>query len=932
MNTTEHGSRWWKFDFHNHTPASDDYGKGVLQEQYKQHSPENWLLDYMRAGIDCVAITDHNSGAWVDRLKSALAQMSAERYPDFRPLHLFPGVEISVYGGIHVLAIFGEEKSKEDIDALLSVCGFDGQKGSSNAVTRKSLIEVVSEIHRAGALAIPAHVDGPAGLFEKDAVQQFKHSGITLQQILECEELIAFEICDPATSRPQMFLDRKLRWTEVLGSDAHHPSGSTGVRYPGSHFTWCKMGTPSINGLRLALLDGEYSVRRSDASGVDPNVHAQAVLEAIEVRNAKYIGRPEVFRISFSPWLTTIIGGRGTGKSTALEFIRLALDRRSELPAGMQSEFAKYWNPSINRDDGNLLLAESVVSVLYRKDNTRFRIKFDQTVLSATIEAQQQDGTWTAESGAVQQRFPIRIYSQKQIFELARTPQALLTVIDEAEEVDRAGWNERWKEEQARYLALRAQEREIATLLQEEDRLKGELDDAKRKQAIFETAGHANVLRAFQLRIEQRQSLTQWEQSWQHLPAAIRNLTSAFPVSAPAQTFDEKDSHEEGVMTSMKGILLELSVVKQSLEDAAQRVEQLVAHWTAEKGASRWKLALADAEQKYEELCAALKDAAAGDPSGYSVLLLGRKRIEEQLQAMADLRIRQKQLQRDAIGSFENILRLRRELTTRRVTFLSATLGANPYVKMTVHPYGARETVIEEFRMLTGCEGDRFSRDIGRVGEDGLFADLYNDDQNADGIEVAIAKVKEIIRAIAAGTHEQMAVSDKRFAAHIGRLPPENLDRLEMWFPADSIEVLYSPRGDQTDFRSIQEGSPGQRTAALLAFLLSYGSEPIILDQPEDDLDNNLIYNLIVARIKSIKSRRQVIVVTHNANIVVNGDAELVIALIPRGGQTQRECCGCLQEVDVRNTICSIMEGGKDAFAERYRRISLDVRRIEAFI
>lgn len=62
------GARWWKFDFHSHTPASNDYGKGINQDQHKKITPKEWLLSFMRAEIDCVAITDHNSGGWIDLL------------------------------------------------------------------------------------------------------------------------------------------------------------------------------------------------------------------------------------------------------------------------------------------------------------------------------------------------------------------------------------------------------------------------------------------------------------------------------------------------------------------------------------------------------------------------------------------------------------------------------------------------------------------------------------------------------------------------------------------------------------------------------------------------------------------------------------------------------------------------------------------------
>jgi ABC-type Mn2+/Zn2+ transport system ATPase subunit len=172
--------------------------------------------------------------------------------------------------------------------------------------------------------------------------------------------------------------------------------------------------------------------------------------------------------------------------------------------------------------------------------------------------------------------------------------------------------------------------------------------------------------------------------------------------------------------------------------------------------------------------------------------------------------------------------------------------------------------------------------------------------------------------------HNPLALKDQRFATHMAKLPPEALDRVDAWFPEDSLQVEYSTTADGSSFRSIQEGSPGQKTAALLAFLLSYGEEPIILDQPEDDLDNHLIYNLIVKQLRTIKQRRQVLVVTHNPNIVVNGDAELVVALAARSGQTQIEAQGSLQERAVRDTICNIMEGGREAFERRYRRISVE--------
>ena len=133
------------------------------------------------------------------------------------------------------------------------------------------------------------------------------------------------------------------------------------------------------------------------------------------------------------------------------------------------------------------------------------------------------------------------------------------------------------------------------------------------------------------------------------------------------------------------------------------------------------------------------------------------------------------------------------------------------------------------------------------------------------------------------------------------------------------MDIEYkNPNGK---YQPIDQGSPGQKTAALLSFVLSYGNDPIILDQPEDDLDNRLIYELIVKQLKESKSKRQIIVVTHNANIVVNGDSELVYCLESKNGQTNMENKGCLHDKKIREEICSILEGGKDAFQMRYKRI-----------
>ena len=135
------------------------------------------------------------------------------------------------------------------------------------------------------------------------------------------------------------------------------------------------------------------------------------------------------------------------------------------------------------------------------------------------------------------------------------------------------------------------------------------------------------------------------------------------------------------------------------------------------------------------------------------------------------------------------------------------------------------------------------------------------------------------------------------------------------------MAVSYSKGGLGRDFVSLRNGSAGEKAAALLAFFLAHGSSPLVIDQPENDLDNHLITDLVVKQLRENKARRQVIVVTHNPNIVVNGDAEMVHAMRFENGQCRAKASGPLQEPLVRSEVCEIMEGGKPALTSRYQRL-----------
>jgi hypothetical protein len=883
-------------------------------------TPADWVRSAQEKCLDAVAVTDHNTGGYVDKIKEAAREVSPS-------LTIFPGIELTVAPGVHLLALFDPAKGGDSVAALVGSCQLpDAQLGTTEVANSCFVRDAMKRAAERGALCIAAHVDGEKGILKVISAGQFLQGIITSDNLAAAElkvgdeELLAYlNNTKDGYKRPSGPLPL-LRF-----SDAHS------LDQIGREFTWIKMTHPNLEGLRLALQDGPLSVRRCDTVTEDPNRHSPMAVESIEVSHSRYMGNDSPLEVRFNPWLNAIIGGRGTGKSSLIEFLRITLRREDEVPERLQTEFEKYSTVPTGGDDSGLLREQTAFKVIYRKDDARFRVQWNLGGSLASIEEETEEGSWKMVPGDIRQRFPIRIYSQKQVFELAGGPEALLKIIDESPEVDRAAWETVWREEQSRFLALRAKAREIEAGLTEESRIRGQLDDVKRKLAIFESAGHSAVLQNYQRRKRQERAIELWQDSFGSIGDWLRNVAEeTVAEELDLQYFDAGSEADAGVLSISLAAAKRLAELKDKILELGAVADQIVADSRAAIEKSKWREALTSAEDSYRTLAEKLKGAEAGDPTEYGRLVQERQALETKLLRLEGQRQIATDVRKQAADGLTRLAEIRRDLTKRRSSFLTTVVGTDPHVRIEVIAYGdgSRKPAVEtQFREIIGREGSTFQNDI--LTEDrqgGLIGELYSGypgpECNSDKFEQRLSGLKKRVADWASGVGGFLA-RDQRFVNYLSCLKPEVHDRLDSWFPEDSLRVTYSPRADGADFRPIEQGSPGQKTAAILAFLLAYGEEPIVLDQPEDDLDNHLIYDLIVRQVRETKRRRQIIVVTHNANIAVNGDAELVVALDVGGGQTRAVVQGGLQEQRVRGEICRVMEGGREAFELRYRRIAL---------
>ncbi len=152
-----------------------------------------------------------------------------------------------------------------------------------------------------------------------------------------------------------------------------------------------------------------------------------------------------------------------------------------------------------------------------------------------------------------------------------------------------------------------------------------------------------------------------------------------------------------------------------------------------------------------------------------------------------------------------------------------------------------------------------------------------------------------------------------RIVAQLG--DHDHLYDLETELPANRLEVTFFDDGEP---KSVETLSKGQRATALLPIILRPLPYPLLFDQPEDDLDNSFVFKSLVATVRQLKSKRQLIFVTHNANIPVLGEAERIVVMSMKGPKSAAPAL--TGSVDSRKQeILNLLEGGAEAFAKRER-------------
>ena len=440
------GSRWWRVDFHTHSPASYDFNRKEANAEDHERWIK-WIIAARDAGLDAVVITDHNTADGIGHLQNVRSQV------DNAPV-LFPGVEITASDECHLLLIMDPEYGRDNINDFLARVGIKQEKrGTPEARSSQSVEDILNECED-NVLILGAHVNSKdAGLLRhggQQRIAELNHPRLAGVEVVpdhcsEDERFLAPEDYEPWLDGSKAEIKR--RFQPVWSSDAHR------FAHLGRRWTWVKMTSPTLEGLRLALLDGDGSLKPSqtmEAKDHTLNTPPDLAIESITVDQGKFIGRPEAITIPVNPYLNTIIGGRGTGKSTIIDFCRMTLRREGELESTQNREeplkdsFKRRMQVPKDRKEAGLLTQQTKTKVVYRKNDQRFILSWSQDGSAPSlVRVNEQDHSSSPEEGDIRERFPVRIYSQKQLFTLAQNPNALLSVIDDGIQVDGAKSSEK---------------------------------------------------------------------------------------------------------------------------------------------------------------------------------------------------------------------------------------------------------------------------------------------------------------------------------------------------------------------------------------------------------------------------------------------------------------------------------------------------------
>ena len=856
--------------------------RGIKSDGDPQSHAEAVIAEAVSLGISVLAVTGHNSADGVGAFQTAARG---------REITIFPGFELSSSEGIHVLCIYPPNTSEDALNRLLGELGIRQARASSD-LSNIGFQHIPAKIQQQGGIAIAAHVTNKNGLLRA-------LSGQARINAWRAPNLLAIQIPGSIKDLPpdlRQIVENKNPDYRRTGTANNKPViaaiNAKDIVTPEdlrdqSATCLIKMSEGSVEGLRQAFLDPESRIRLN--GDPKPEEHAEIVSLAWEG------GFFDGMKIPLNSNLNVLVGGRGAGKSTVIESLRYALCME---PVG---EEARKAHQGIVR---RVLRGGTKISVRVRSCRpVRSEYLIERTVPNPPIVRGENGQVSNLRTAEILPR--IEIYGQHEISELAGNREKLTRLLD------------RFVEKNPDLVESKADvRRDLEKTRRSILDVAAELDMIKERLAKF--PGLEETLKRFRdARLEERleeRSLFVREERLLDLMSGrlnpfrecLESLRRELPIDrAFLSSASLKDLPSKAVLSDADAILDRLN---RNMEELAGRFEEALRCAETEIGEirSRWNDLKEKVQARYEEILRGLEKSAVAAEEFI--------RLRGEIENLRPLRDRRNLLER---GLEEHLARrraLRAEwedlkaeefrLLDRAARKVSKTLRDR--VQVEVLAAGNREPLFDLLR-----------REIrGRLSETIEILDMAE--------HLTLPEFADKCREGTESVRKAYGLTESQ-ARRLAEMPEDVLMRIEeLELPTvTSIRLNTAPTGTTPSWQTLDDLSTGQKATAVLLLLLLESDAPLVVDQPEDDLDNRFITEGVVPKMREEKRRRQFLFSTHNANIPVLGDAELIIGLTAKGeAETGKafikpDHIGSIDAEPVRDLVGDILEGGRDAFETR---------------
>lgn len=925
----DNGAHFFRSDFQVHTPRDTNWeGARTVTEAERDVYAKKFVAACRERALDAVAITDHHDFVLFPYIKRAAANERDEAgalLPRNERLIVFPGLELTLGIPCQAILMLDAEFPEDRLQSVLDVLGVDAAPADASRlppVVRLDKLDDFTELYglfdarawlKGRYIILPNLTDGGhGGLMRKGMQTKYKSmpcvggylDGVVEDKVGTGNRRI-FDGSDPNWGNLRVALFQ----TSDSRSETFHELGKNS--------SWVKWAEPTAEAIRQACLaqDSRISQRLPQL----PSVY----ISKVTITNSKFLG-PIV--LALNPQYNALIGGRGTGKSTVLDYIRWAV---CDQPSGMDTDDVA--NPLIRRQrliEGTLKSVGGVVEVHFTINDISHVVRRSAEDGKSLLKV--GDGEMEeASEHDVRALLPIHAYSQKQLSSVSVRVDELNRFITapirtNLDDIDRA------VEETAGRLR-----ENYATLQRYRDLTAGAARSVLLDKSLADQAGNlrkslTGLSEDDRRRLNERPAVENtrrasrtWEERIDTSIEQAENATGKIEaylagfLPVPEAPSDLAET-SEAVRVTSQAVLQTLATT--IAEAVAHARDELAIDSELYLGRSALAALLTSQDDGYEDVKAR--------SSAHEAKLAELNGIEQRRVRAADLLVEQ-QHEVQGLGNPLTVhAQLRSELThlygersdrldsqCREVTTMSdGLLSAEMRRGHGLKDVGAK------FRAVTAGSGVRSSR------FDDVFTKIGTDSDPLATWESVLGELEVLLLA---APDEEVPSERTPNLTRLG-MPEADQRRIQKKLTTDGwLDLALTPIADEPVFKyqtkeceyiSFEQASAGQQATALLRVLLAQTGMPLIIDQPEEDLDSQVIQD-VVTQLWKAKRGRQVIFASHNANLVVNGDAELVVVCEYRtsgdqsGGQIKLQ--GAIDMPQIREAITHIMEGGEKAFKLR---------------